>query len=307
MIPAQLATSVEVITSGPRTTVQDLGRPGHAHLGVPTSGAADQAAYRLANRLVGNPESAACLETVLGGAAVRFHGATSIALTGAPVRATLDGRPMALTQRVPVRPGQTLRLGTPAHGLLCYVAIRGGVDVARTLGSAATDTLTGLGPTPLTSGQHVPVGPAPALEKAPGCSDTAFTPVPSVGPAVLRARLGPRDDRFTPAAVRALFASGWEVTADTNRVAARLTGPCLEYADRGQLRSEGMVTGAIEVPPSGQPIVFLPDHPTTGGYPVIGVVDAADLGLLAQSRPGTAVRFTPARSPRRRPTSPPGH
>ncbi|PKW16592.1 biotin-dependent carboxyltransferase family protein [Saccharopolyspora spinosa] len=293
MSPAR--TTVEILAPGPLMTVQDLGRHGHAHLGVPTSGAADEAAFRIANRLVGNSEDAACLETTLGGAAVLFHGAASVAITGAPTPAWLDQRPVAFAERLYVKPGQTLQLGRPDYGLRTYLGVSGGIDVPPILGSRSTDTLSGLGPEPLTPGVELPIGTDP--RGLVGCPDVVFSAVPSTLDPTVRIHAGPREDWFAPDALQTLTSASWAVTAETNRVGARLSGPLLDHSASAQLPSEGMVRGAIEVPPSGQPIVFLADHPTTGGYPVIAVVHAADLGLLAQARPGTRLRFAIARQP----------
>ncbi|TDB95974.1 biotin-dependent carboxyltransferase, partial [Nonomuraea longispora] len=187
--------------------------------------------------------------------------------------------------------GAELRLGTPAWGLRTYLAVRGGIAVEPVLGSRSTDSLSELGPEPLRAGTLLPVGP-------PGGDIVAdLAPLPGPRPAVLRVLPGPRDDWFTPEAPAALCAGPYVVSQDSNRVGVRLSGPELVRAKEGELPSEGMVAGAVQVPPSGQPIVFLADHPPTGGYPVIAVVTAADLAVAAQLRPGDEVRFTtrPAR------------
>ncbi|TDE42655.1 biotin-dependent carboxyltransferase [Nonomuraea mesophila] len=301
---------IEVLAPGPYATVQDLGRPGHAHLGVPRSGAADAPSLRLANRLVGNAEGLAGIELTFGGAWVRFHDGGWVALAGAPLTATVaPGRPAAGRREdagsagaragaragmgVPfwVPAGAELRLGTPAWGLRTYLAVRGGIAVAPVLGSRSTDSLSGLGPEPLRAGTLLPVGPPE------GGIVADLAPLPGPRPAVLRVLQGPRDDWFTPEAPAALCAGPYVVSQDSNRVGVRLNGPELVRAKEGELPSEGMVAGAVQVPPSGQPIVFLADHPPTGGYPVIAVVTAADLAVAAQLRPGDEVRFTtrPAR------------
>lgn len=279
---------VEVVAPGPYATVQDLGRPGYAHLGVPRSGAADAPSLRLANRLVGNPETAAGVELTLGGAVLRFTAGVWIALTGAacPVRAA--GRAAGMHAPVWVPAGGTLRVGTPDEGLRTYLAVRGGVAVEPVLGSRSTDSLSGIGPAPLRAGTTLPIGAAAPI--SPILADFAAPPPLSRRPAV-RVLAGPRDDWFAPEALTALCAAAYEVTADSNRVGVRLRGAPLERARRGELPSEGMPLGAIQVPPGGQPIVFLADHPPTGGYPVIGVVAAADVPLVAQARPGDRLRF----------------
>ncbi|MEU1390365.1 MULTISPECIES: biotin-dependent carboxyltransferase family protein [unclassified Nonomuraea] len=271
---------IEVIAPGPYATVQDLGRPGLAHLGVPRSGAADAPSLRLANRLVGNREDAAGIEVTFGLARLRFHEGAWAALTGAPAQARM-GVPFW------VPPGGELRLGAPEWGLRTYVAVRGGIAVEPVLGSRSTDSLSGLGPEPLRAGALLPVGGFVAEEIS-----VDLAPPPGPAPAVLRVLAGPRDDWFVPGALEALCGGPYAVSQDSNRVGVRLHGPELTRARKGELPSEGMVTGAVQVPPSGQPIVFLADHPPTGGYPVIAVVRQADLPVAAQLRPGDEVRFT---------------
>lgn len=287
--PGTAPAGAEVIAGGSRTTVQDLGRPGFAHLGVPRSGAADPPALMLANRLVGNPEGAAALETTLTGPTLRFLRAASIALAGADVEATLDGRPQAMRALIAVRPGQLLELGSADRGLRTYLAVRGGIDVPHALGSASSDQLTGLGPAPLRAGDVLAFGASALALPSVGI---AALPAPVRG--LARVRLGPRADRFAPDAITTLLSARWRATSAIDRIGVRLDGPALQLADDRPMRSEGMVLGAIQVPPSGQPIVMLADHPTTGGYPVIAVVEEADLPVLAQLRPGGAVAFRPA-------------
>jgi biotin-dependent carboxylase-like uncharacterized protein len=272
--------TIEVLRPGPLCTVQDLGRPGYAHLGVPHSGAADADSLRLANRLVGNPEDAAALELTFGGAALRFHAAAWIALTGAPVRV----RPGAMNAPCHVPAGATVELGTPPAGVRTYVAVRGGVDVPPVLGSRSTDLLSGLGPPPLTAGDRLAIGHASepiTVDVAPGYE-------PEEEP-VLRIIAGPRDDWFE--SLEPLVEAPYEVSSHSNRVGVRLEGPPLTRRREGELPSEGMVTGALQVPPSGRPIIFLTDHPTTGGYPVAAVLMTADLSCAGQLRPGQRVRF----------------
>ncbi|MET9932275.1 MULTISPECIES: biotin-dependent carboxyltransferase family protein [unclassified Streptomyces] len=283
--------AVDVVRPGALTTVQDLGRPGYAHLGVVRSGALDPAAVRLVNRLVGNAEGAAVLETTVDGCAVRARCAVTVAVGGAPCPVRVDGRPAAWGTAVRVAAGAVIEVGTAARGLRAYVAFGGGIEVEPVLGSRSTDLLSGLGPAPLARETVLPLG-----------ADTAVrVPVdapPWPGPPdalVLRVRLGPRDDWFTPGALHTLATRAYRVSPASNRIGLRLEGPALERAVPGELASEGMVLGAVQVPPDGRPVVFLADHPTTGGYPVVGVVREADLGAAAQAVPGTAVRFVPVR------------
>jgi biotin-dependent carboxylase-like uncharacterized protein len=280
--------SLEVVTTGPSALVEDLGRPGRAHLGVAPSGALDPASLRLANRLAGNDEAAAGVEALLGGLSVRLTAAATVAVTGPPVEVRVDGRASGSHTPVPVRAGQTLTVGTPATGLRCYLAVSGGIAVDRVLGSRSRDVLSGIGPAPLRPGDVLPLGVPTGV---PAGADVVV-PAPAPVDLVLPALPGPRDDWLDEPA-RGL-AGWWTVSAEADRVGVRLAGTPLRrapgFADR-ELPSEGVVTGAVQVPPSGLPVVFLADHPTTGGYPVAAVVRAAALGALAQARPGTRVRF----------------
>lgn len=305
---ARCAVELHVVRAGALTTVQDLGRPGHAHLGVPRSGALDAPAHRLANRLLGNPESAATLETTVDGCAVRVTATaatqaavaeavvTEAVVTGAPCAVTVNGRaaPWGVPFRLPA--GAVLNAGPAERGLRSYLAFSGGVDADKVLGSRATDLLSGLGPEPLRDGARLRLGDA----RAPGPRDGAW-PVPDVAPwaappteLLLRVVYGPRADWFRREALRTLVTGDYRVSSASNRIGLRLEGPVLERAREGELPSEGIVLGALQVPPEGRPVVFLADHPVTGGYPVIGVVPQEALAAAAQAVPGTPVRFTPA-------------
>lgn len=279
---------LEVVRTGPLATIQDLGRPGLAALGVGKSGAADVRSLRLGNRLVGNPESAAGIEVTYGGLAVRADGDLLLAVTGAPCPMTVDGRVAAHNALLTLRAGELLELGSPSTGLRTYLNVRGGVDVTPVLGSRSTDLLAGLGPAPMTPGCRIPVGPPPADWPR---VDVAAVANPTAGDVELRAVPGPRADWFTEHALASLLSSHYEVTSDSNRIGIRLCGPELRRARSGELPSEGMVSGSLQVPPSGKPTLFLADHPVTGGYPVIAVVPQADVDLAAQARPGQRLRF----------------
>ncbi|WP_181777130.1 5-oxoprolinase subunit C family protein [Amycolatopsis pittospori] len=285
-----MTAKIEVVRPGIFATVQDLGRPGLAAIGVGRSGAADRGSLRLANRLVGNPEQNAALEVVLGGLVLRFSAPATVAVTGAPCTITAGGRAVGPHAPIHLRAGEDLVLGTASQGLRCYVAVRGGVDVPAVLGARATDTLGKLGPPALSAGMTLPVGTRvldhPGVDLAPRAS------LPEEP--VLRVSPGPRLAWFTSDALSTLVSSGFVATSDVDRVGVRLSGPALSRAREGELPPEAAVPGALQIPPSGQPILFLADHPVTGGYPVIAVVDETDLDLAAQIRPGQRVRFRPA-------------
>ncbi len=286
------------------TTIQDLGRPGYAHLGVPHAGAVDVPSLRLANRLVGNDEGAAALEITLAGPELVFEASTYVALTGGRVDATVNGHPLDMNAAHCVRAGGALTVGSVKKGVRAYLGVRGGIDVRPVLGSRSTDTLSGVGPPKLVAGQQLPIGAVTATQPvAEVVRASPIEPDP-----VLRVALGPRADHFQPAIVETLREATWTVTSKSDRVGVRLDGPPLRWREQGELRSEGVVTGAIQVPPDGQPIVFLANHPTTGGYPVIAVVVTPDVPLAAQARPGRQLRFrvVPSALPSERAPSLPG-
>lgn len=269
---------IHVARPGPFASVQDLGRVGYAALGVARSGAFDRAALRLANRLVGNRDGAAAIETTLGGLHVRLAGPATVALTGAPCPGAPD---WGVAVTLPA--GSEIRLGAPSVGLRSYLAVRGGIDVEPVLGARCTDTLSGLGPRPLRAGDLLPIG-APATEVS------GANAVVRNHPSTLPIRYGPRDDWFTAEAREVLCRAEWTVRPESDRIGVRLTGPALDRLHTAELPSEPTLPGAIQVPHDGRPIVFGPDAPVTGGYPVIGVV--LDLDPVAQLRPGDTVRFS---------------
>jgi len=288
-----------VQASGLQTLVQDAGRPGLAAQGVSAAGALDAGAMRRANRLVGNASNQPVLEALAGGLQLTSQGDTVLAVTGATGALMLsraDGRtwPVERNQALALAAGDTLMLGQPATGLRSYVAVRGGFVIAPVLGSASRDTLAKIGPPALTAGQHLPVGDTRACS-AVATPDLAPPPLPKAGDTVtLDVTLGPRTDWFTPEAVTLLAAQRWQLTQQADRVGLRLQGEVpLTRAQTQELPSEGTVTGAIQVPANGQPVLFLADHPLTGGYPVIGCVAPWHLDLAAQIPPGAWIQFKP--------------
>ncbi|GAA2242183.1 carboxyltransferase domain-containing protein [Promicromonospora sukumoe] len=326
---------LEVVSGGAQALVQDLGRGGAEGAGVSASGALDRPSLRAANRAVGNPTDAAVIESV-GGLRLRARGPQVLAVTGAAgdlvvrpggdgpgarrdgtdgpgarrpgngahgVRRPRPGEPFALDD------GDELRLAAPARGVRAYVAVRGGIDVPPVLGSRATDVLAGLGPDPLGSGDVLPVGAPdrglPAAAPPPPAPAPAPGPTPDELPAPgetteLTIVLGPRDDWFDTATIDLLTGQDWLVTPRSNRIGLRLDGEALtrlpERRDT-ELPSEGCVTGAIQVPPDGLPVLFLADHPLTGGYPVIAAVAADQVPLAGQLPAGARVRLTIRNTP----------
>lgn len=280
---------------GPRALLQDAGRPGLAHLGVSAGGAFDRAAWRLGNRLVGNRDGAAGIELMMGQLALRAAGGDAlVALTGAEAPLSVAGRAVDVLSPVLLREGELLEVGLPVRGLRSYLAVRGGLEGERVFGSLSGDPTRGMGPAPLHAGQRLALGGAGGGTLRG--TDLAVTMGVGSDRLVLGAVWGPRDDWFTPAARQLFTSATWQVTSESDRAGARLSGPALERSVDGELASEAVVRGSVQVPTSGVPLVFGPDHPTTGGYPVIAVVDPDDADRLAQARPGSEVRFRPRRS-----------
>ena len=281
------------------TVFQDLGRHGQAGQGVSASGALDATALKAANRLVGNPSNLAALETVGGGLQLRSMGENVVAVTGADADLTVttaDGRrwPVSRYEAVALADGDTLAVGQPRAGARSYVAVRGGYAEAPVMGSCAADTLAHVGPAPVAVGDWLAVRPAPV---------TSVVSAPELPPVdlptleqevVLDVVMGPRTDWFTPEAIARFAAQRWQVTPQSNRVGLRLAGEMpLDRAITGELPSEGTALGALQVPPSGQPVLFLADHPLTGGYPVIGCVAPHHLSRAGQIPVGAWLRFNP--------------
>ncbi len=282
--------TLTVVEPGALTTVQDDGRIGLARLGIGRSGACDRRSFRLANRLVGNEPGSAALEVTYGGLRLRAEREVVLALTGARCPDVPHNAVFGLPA------GSTLRLLPPVAGLRTYVAVRGGIVVPEVLGSRSTDIMAALGPPVLSAGDELPVGAAPAR-----FPDVDVAPVadPENGDLVVRVVPGPRDSWLTDDAWDALLHEGYEVTSESNRVGIRLDGPVLQRATDDELPSEGMARGALQVPSSGQPVLFLADHPVTGGYPVPAYVHDDDVDRCAQLCPGQRVFFRLAAGLRR--------
>lgn len=330
---------LEVQVPGLQTLFQDSGRAGLTHWSVSPSGPADREAAAEANRLVGNSAGATVLENLAGGLKITALADVELALTGADIPAQIiedasgqaddpgqgaaqaTDTPLVVRPYAPfaLKPGQTLSLGAPARGLRTYLAVRGGLAARTEAASASRDTLAGLGPKPLAAGDQLSlVSPPVAVVADPA----PVLPLPEPGKVLeVRALPGPRDDWFTPESLGRFTEVTWEVSQSSDRIGVRLLladtpadggagaqptdvqpTDTLTRAVPRELPSEGMVAGAVQVPPSGEPVVFLADHPVTGGYPVIATVHPADLRLLAQAPPGTCLRFSLLTPPQTAPT-----
>ncbi len=337
---------LRVVKPGPRTLVQDDGRPGHADQGVTDSGAFDRGALHAAREAVGGPPDAAVLEVTMGGLRLEADADHVLAVAGAPCRVDVDGEEVPHGRPFVVRAGSVVRLGRPSAGLRSYLAVAGGIAVDPVLGSRSSDTLSGLGPAPLTAGDVLPVGPLDTLGERPldklgergtlgerpldklgerGTASDPTRPHPLAEPVeaspldtlgergalgdrgalgersegnVIPVVLGPRDDWFTAEARAAFLSAAWTVSPRSDRVGVRLDGPVLARERSGELASEPCVRGSVQVTSAGLPVVLGPDHPVTGGYPVIAVVTDVGLDRLAQARPGSRLRFASVDAPR---------
>jgi len=276
---------IEILRPGPLALVEDAGRPGLAAVGVSESGVFDRGAFAAGARLVGNDIGCASIEITLGGLAARVDRDHRVALTGAECPASVNGTAVTWGVLIDLAAGDELRLGLPSRGLRSYLSVAGGIDVPPVLGSRSTDLLSGLGLARLRAGDVLPVG---VVDPASGPTLGGWSPAAPGSPAVLDLLPGPRTDWLSDPA---LLAGEWQVSPDSNRVGVRLTGPALARTGERELPSEPLVRGAVQVPPSGQPVVFGPDHPTTGGYPVVAVLTEASIDRLAQCRPGDTVRL----------------
>ncbi|MGM9471712.1 carboxyltransferase domain-containing protein [Pseudarthrobacter sp. YS3] len=300
-------SGLRILSPGLQSLIQDLGRSGHAGLGVSSAGALDRSSVRRANRIVGNQPSAAVVETVAGGLRVQAVGDQVLAVAGAPSALTVvtpsdvpdsadaDGGLPERVREVPMATafalldGEILTIGAPERGFRSYLAIRGGVEAEAVLGSRSTDTMSGIGPAPLAAGQLLGAGVATASNVV---GNPELQPdFPDNGVTVLDIVPGPRDDWVDAAALESLCSQDWAVTPRSNRVGMRLAGEPLRRSRDGELASEGTMAGALQIPPEGQPVLFLADHPITGGYPVIGVVVDHQLDLAAQIPIGGSIRF----------------
>jgi biotin-dependent carboxylase-like uncharacterized protein len=282
------------------TTVQAAPRRGYRRFGVAGGGPLDPEAHALANRAAGNADDSAALECTLAGPVLRFLRPTVFAIAGADLgarleRSDLGSWPVPAASRVLAREGNVLTFAGRTFGCRAYVAFAGGIEVPERLGSRSTDLMGAFGGfrgRALADGDELVLGPPPAGRRptegpllAPGAAGQGDE-------VTVRVVRGPQDDQLTDEAMARLLNEAYAVRSSSDRVGLRLEGPPLSHKGSGEIVSDGMVPGAIQVPPDGQPIVMLGDGPTTGGYPKIATVVSRDLGLLAQIVPGAGrVRF----------------
>jgi antagonist of KipI len=285
--------SIRVDAPGFLTTVQDLGRPGHAAAGVSASGAADPLALRIGNRLVGNADAAPALEMTMVGGAFRFEANGVFALTGADMGARVGERSIVPWRPYPVDAGETLVCSAMRDGARAYLCVRGGLFVPLTLGSASTHLMTGLGGLEgraLRAGDRLALGAAEIHPPLYRVVDPSTIPGYRHGEP-FRATVGPQASWFTDEARAVLFEAEWSVSEACDRMGIRLQGAPIATAETRQLLTEGVPLGAVQVPPGGRPIVLFVEHQTTGGYPKIANVAAADLARLGRLRPRDTLRF----------------
>ena len=288
-------TEILILKSGWLTTIQDLGRHGHQHYGVSVSGAMDSFSMIVANRLVGNPDQAAVLELTLKGPELQFKQDTVIAITGADLSPTLDGRNMPMWRSMLIPRGGQLRFGMPRAGARAYLAIAGGIDIDPILGSRATHCASetkGLHGRPLKQGDVFRGGkPAPLITQPIGTELSAPLRPRYEHSATLRIIPGPQQNVFEKHSLTTLTQTPYTVSPQSNRMGYRLAGPKIAQKDTASFISDGTATGSLQVPSDGQPILLMADRQTTGGYPKIAVVISADLPLAAQLAPGDRIRF----------------
>lgn len=288
--------TLEIVSPGLLTTVQDLGRFGYQRYGIPVCGALDSVSLRIANILVGNRDHLAGLEITAIGPTIRFVAGTTIAVVGANLEPTLDGVPIPGWESVNAPAGSALSFGSPRDGLRAYLAVAGGIDVPLVMNSRATDIKGGFGGF---EGRALRAGDVLSAGYSPYSSTSLSNSLPpdiSRQPTyeqrfTLRVVLGPQNDSFTEAGVSTLLGSEYTVSNDTDRTGCRLEGPIIEHISGADIVSDGTALGSVQVPGSGNPIVLLADRGTTGGYTKIATVVSADIGLLAQAMPGAKIRF----------------
>jgi len=282
---------IRILDAGPQTTVQDLGRTGQMRYGIPPSGPVDRFAFVLANRLVGNADAAAVLECTLMGPRFEVTAAGSIAVTGADMPVSVNGRDAAGWATLTVKPGDVVKLGSARTGVRSYIGFAGGLDVPLVLGSRSTylrGRVGGLQGRALKKGDELAVFQSGSVRPR----RVAQGAIPDyTGEPTIRAVLGPQADRFTPEGLGALFGGRYEVLPQSDRMGSRLRGPRIDHARGHDIISDGIALGSIQVPGDGQPIVLLVDRQSTGGYTKVATICSSDIWRVGQARPGQSLRF----------------
>ena len=284
---------IVVENPGVLTTVQDGGRYGYEQFGVSPSGPMDKESFQIANILVGNPRDLSALEATMLGPTLRFTQDDIIAVTGGDMMPLLDEKPLPMNQAVLVKAGSVLKLRAARNGCRTYVAFAGGLDVPLVMGSRATgvqNKVGGLEGRKLAKGDEIGfLAPKTSLPRM--AERRTDHPMPAGKERVLRVILGPQDDAFTPQGMDTFLGQPYNVTNDFDRMGCRLDGPVIQHITDGNIISDGIAFGAIQVPSEGKPIIMLGDRQTTGGYTKIATVITADLPVIGQCRPGDVIRF----------------
>ena len=285
--------SITVLNPGLMTTVQDQGRIGYQQFGVSSSGVMDPRSASLANILVGNDEKEAVLECTMMGPHLQFNQANCIAITGGDLMPTLDGKPIPNYTAVKVEAGQVLKFTMPKTGCRAFIAFAGGLDIPEVMGSRSTymkAKIGGVEGRKLAKDDVIGFRAPKAELKNMNFRSMASEFVPRKEYTV-RVVLGPQDDYFTDAGIQTFLSEVYSVTAEFDRMGCRLEGAVIQHKEGGDIISDGIAFGAIQVPSSGQPIIMLGDRQTTGGYTKIANVISADFRILAQLKQGDKVRF----------------
>jgi len=284
-----MTTALKIISAGPGVTLQDAGRFGYMRFGVTPAGPMDPLAFTTANLAAGAQSGAAAIEVSLGGVELTAEGyPLSLAIAGGNFRVTLDGKLLPGAVLLRLDPGGRLVIRPGASGAWCYVAVTGDIDILPTLGSIATHTRSGIGGVALGAGDVLPIAAVSTNERPTGKIMAPWLDRPDD---VIRVILGPQDDYFSRDQIAIFLAGPWRVSGRSDRMAYLLDGPQLVHAKGFNIVSDGVAMGAIQVPGDGLPIALMADRQPTGGYPKIANIIRADVGRLAQLRPGTQFRF----------------
>ncbi len=278
-----------ILSPGPLTTVQDEGRYGYMNTGFSPGGAMDQGAMRLANLLVGNKMGEGVLEMTMAGISATFSCDSVIAVTGSDMSPTVNGKKVPMNESIPVKSGDTLTLGFAAGGLRSYLAVSGGFDLPLAMGSLSTNLKCALGGY---QGRKLAAGDEIPLKMSVSSFEIrSFSTTEQSGTLDIHVMLGPQDDYFTEKGIQSFFTEEYTVSPQSDRMGIRLEGVAVESKNGVDIISDGIVTGSVQIPAAGTPIIMMADRQTTGGYAKIATVISSDLGLLAQAKPGTKLRF----------------